>query len=99
MGLGAIIGGIGKAIGTAKIEEIRSRLGIEKPVIQPKKIVKEEIKKKPLGLSIDENRFKSKLKEASKCKQIVSTQSQTTLIHTNLVHEWKIKIICYLHTL
>ncbi|ENA9731951.1 TPA: relaxase/mobilization nuclease domain-containing protein [Escherichia coli] len=49
-----------------KIEEIRSRLGIEKPVIQPKKIVKEEIKKKPLGLSIDENRFKSKLKEALK---------------------------------
>ena len=52
-----------------KIEEIRRRLGIEKPVIQPKnkeKIVKEEIKKKPLGLSMDENRFKSKLKEALK---------------------------------
>ncbi|EHZ3178549.1 relaxase/mobilization nuclease domain-containing protein, partial [Salmonella enterica] len=49
-----------------KIEEIRDRLGIKKPVIQPKKIVKEEIKKKPLGLSIDENRFKSKLKEALK---------------------------------
>jgi hypothetical protein len=49
-----------------KIEEIRDKLGIKKPVIQPKKIVKEEIKKKPLGLSIDENRFKSKLKEALK---------------------------------
>ena len=49
-----------------KIEEIRGRLGIEKPVIQPRKIVKEEIKKKPLGLSMDENRFKSKLKEAIK---------------------------------
>ncbi|HAU4283356.1 TPA: relaxase/mobilization nuclease domain-containing protein [Citrobacter freundii] len=49
-----------------KIEEIRRRLGIEKPVIQPRKIVKEEIKKKSLGLSIDENRFKSKLKEAFK---------------------------------
>lgn len=52
-----------------KIEEIRSRLGIEKPVIQPKnkeKIVKEEIKKKPLGLSMNENRFKSKLKETLK---------------------------------
>lgn len=52
-----------------KIEEIRDRLGIKKPVIQPKnkeKIVKEEIKKKPLGLSMDENRFKSKLKEALK---------------------------------
>lgn len=50
-----------------KIEEIRDKLGIKKPVIQPKnkeKIVKEEIKKKPLGLSMDENRFKSKLKEA-----------------------------------
>ncbi|RLM18396.1 relaxase [Brenneria alni] len=53
----------------AKIEEIRDRLGIKKPVIQPKnkeKIVIEEIKKKPLGLSMDENRFKSKLKEALK---------------------------------
>ncbi|UXO79628.1 relaxase/mobilization nuclease domain-containing protein [Klebsiella michiganensis] len=52
-----------------KIEEIRDRLGIKKPVIQPKnkeKIVIEEIKKKPLGLSMDENRFKSKLKEALK---------------------------------
>ncbi|WP_409159707.1 relaxase/mobilization nuclease domain-containing protein [Pectobacterium sp. B2J-2] len=53
-----------------KIEEIRERLGIKKPVIQPKnkeKIVKEEIKKNnPLGLSIDENRFKSKIKEALK---------------------------------
>lgn len=50
-------------------EEIRERLGIKKPIIQPKnkeKIVKEEIKKKPLGLSMDENRFKSKLKEALK---------------------------------
>lgn len=52
-----------------KIEEIRERLGIKKPIIQPKnkeKIVKEEIKKKPLGLNMDENRFKSKLKEALK---------------------------------
>ncbi|WP_316503199.1 relaxase/mobilization nuclease domain-containing protein [Klebsiella oxytoca] len=50
----------------AKIEEIRRRLGIEKPVIQPRKILKEEIKKKPLGSSMNENRFKSKLKEAHK---------------------------------
>ena len=52
-----------------KIEEIRERLEIKKTVVQPKnkeKIVKEEIKKKPLGLSMDENRFKSKLKEALK---------------------------------
>ncbi|ECG8574786.1 relaxase [Salmonella enterica subsp. diarizonae] len=52
-----------------KIEEIREKLGIKKPVIQPKKIVKEEIKKKPLGLSMNENRFKSKLKETLKKKQ------------------------------
>lgn len=50
----------------AKIEEIRRRLGIEQPVIQPRKILKEEIKKKPLGSSMNENRFKSKLKEALK---------------------------------
>ncbi|WP_370614097.1 relaxase/mobilization nuclease domain-containing protein [Citrobacter portucalensis] len=53
----------------AKIEEIRRRLGIEKSVIQPKnkeKVFEEEIKKKPLGLSMNENRFKSKLKEALK---------------------------------
>ncbi len=50
----------------AKIEEIRRRLGIEKPVIQPRKILKEEIKKNPLGSSMNENRFKSKLKESLK---------------------------------
>lgn len=52
-----------------KIEEIRDRLGIKKPVIQPKnkeKVVEKEIKKKPLGLSMNENRFKSKLKEVLK---------------------------------
>ncbi|HFT0646979.1 TPA: relaxase/mobilization nuclease domain-containing protein, partial [Klebsiella pneumoniae] len=62
-----------------KIEEIRSRLGIEKPVIQPKKIVKEEIKKKPLGLSIDENRFKSKLKEAIKKEKPKNETTPTQL--------------------
>ncbi|MEI6957514.1 relaxase, partial [Klebsiella pneumoniae] len=49
-----------------KIEEIRERLGIKKPIIQPKnkeKIVKEEIKKKPSGWSMNENRFKSNIKE------------------------------------
>lgn len=62
-----------------KIEEIRERLGIKKPIIQPKnkeKIVKEEIKKKPLGLSMDENRFKSKLKEALKKEK---PKNETTL--------------------
>lgn len=60
-----------------KIEEIREKLGIQKPVIQPKKIVKEEIKKKPLGLSMNENRFKSKLKEAFKKEK---QKNRTTLL-------------------
>lgn len=62
-----------------KIEEIRDKLGIKKPVIQPKnkeKIVKEEIKKKPLGLSMNENRFKSKLKETLKKKNQEMKQHQ-----------------------
>ncbi len=52
-----------------KIEEIRDRLGIKKTVIQPKnkeKMIEKGIKKKPLGLSMNENRFKSKLKEVLK---------------------------------
>ena len=52
-----------------KIEEIREFLGIKKPIVQPKnkeKVISEEIKKKPLGLSMDEYRFKYKLKEAIK---------------------------------
>ncbi|EAR0609472.1 relaxase [Salmonella enterica] len=66
-----------------KIEEIRDKLGIKKPIIQPKnkeKVIKEEIKKKPLGLSMNENRFKSKLKEAIKKEkpknEITPTQLQ-----------------------
>lgn len=56
-----------------KIEEIRDRLGIKKPVIQPKnkeKIVKEEIKKKPKYLTEYENRFKLKLKEKIKIEPL-----------------------------
>lgn len=56
-----------------KIEEIRDRLGIKKPVVQPKnkeKIVKEEIKKKPKYLTEYENRFKSKLKEKIKIEPL-----------------------------
>ncbi|WP_148244433.1 relaxase/mobilization nuclease domain-containing protein [Enterobacter asburiae] len=52
-----------------KIEEIRERLGIKKPVIQPKnkeKVIKEEIKKKPVYIAEYENRFKSKLKKTLK---------------------------------
>ncbi|MEI6003856.1 relaxase/mobilization nuclease domain-containing protein [Klebsiella quasipneumoniae] len=66
-----------------KIEEIREKLNIKKPIIQLKnkeKIVKEEIKKKPLGLSMDENRFKSKLKENIKkecpTKQIMTQRDE-----------------------
>ncbi|EBT4106541.1 relaxase, partial [Salmonella enterica] len=48
-----------------KIEEIREKLNIKKPVIQPKnkeKVIKEEIKKKPSYVVQYENRFKTKLK-------------------------------------
>ncbi len=60
-----------------KIEEIRERLGIKKPVIQPKnkeKIVKEEIKKKPSYLAENENRFKSKLEARVKSEKLKSIQ-------------------------
>ncbi|HEB1779806.1 TPA: relaxase/mobilization nuclease domain-containing protein [Escherichia albertii] len=60
-----------------KIEEIRERLGIKKPVIQPKnkeKIVKEEIKKKPSHLAENENRFKSKFKARVKSEILKSIQ-------------------------
>lgn len=52
-----------------KIEEIRDKLGIKKPIIQPKnkeKVIEGEIKKKPSYMVDYENRFKSKLKEAIK---------------------------------
>lgn len=60
-----------------KIEEIREKLGIKKPVIQPKnkeKIVKEEIKKKPSHLAENENRFKSKFKARVKSEILKSIQ-------------------------
>lgn len=65
-----------------KIEEIRDKLGIKKPIIQPKnkeKVIKEEIKKKPLGLSMNENRFKSKLKEAIKKEKPKNETTPTQL--------------------
>lgn len=65
-----------------KIEEIRDKLGIKKPVIQPKnkeKVIKEEIKKKPLGWSMNENRFKSKLKEALKKEKPKNETTPTQL--------------------
>ncbi|MEH8415338.1 relaxase/mobilization nuclease domain-containing protein [Klebsiella pneumoniae] len=65
-----------------KIEEIRDRLGIKKPVIQPKnkeKIVKEEIKKKPFYMVEHENRFKSKLhKTKNTINEKIINQNQLT---------------------
>lgn len=60
-----------------KIEEIRERLGIKKPVIQPKnkeKLVKEEIRKKSSYMVDFENKFKSKLKENLKKEQTTLQQ-------------------------
>ncbi|HFL7983840.1 TPA: relaxase/mobilization nuclease domain-containing protein [Klebsiella pneumoniae] len=48
-----------------KIEEVRERLGIKKPVIQPRnkeKVIEEKIMKKTSYIVDYENRFKSKLK-------------------------------------
>ncbi|HAT2784412.1 TPA: relaxase/mobilization nuclease domain-containing protein [Citrobacter koseri] len=50
----------------AKIEEVRKRLGIIKPLIQPRnkeKLIKESLKKKTDYLVEYENRFKKRLKE------------------------------------
>lgn len=69
-----------------KIEEIRERLGIKKPIVQPKnkeKVISEEIKKKPLGLSMNEDRFKSKLKEAIKKEK---PKNETTLQQEDTQH-------------
>ncbi|MEB8196826.1 relaxase/mobilization nuclease domain-containing protein [Raoultella terrigena] len=55
-----------------KIEEIRERLGIKKPIIQPRnkgKATEEETKKKPKYFVDYEIRFKSKLKEKLKKEQ------------------------------
>ncbi|EBP1747728.1 relaxase [Salmonella enterica] len=52
-----------------KIDEIRERLNIKKPVIQPKnkeKTIHEDINKKPAYLAENEVRFKSKLKSRIK---------------------------------
>ncbi|HEE4913542.1 TPA: relaxase/mobilization nuclease domain-containing protein [Klebsiella pneumoniae] len=72
-----------------KIEEIRDKLGIKKPIIQPKnkeKVIKEEIKKKPLGLSMNENRFKSKLKEAIKKEKPKNETTPTQLQQEDVQH-------------
>ncbi|MFP1722910.1 relaxase/mobilization nuclease domain-containing protein [Lonsdalea quercina] len=56
-----------------KIEEIRERLNIKKPITQTKnkeKLIKEDIKKKPSYMVGYENRFKSKLKESLNKEQL-----------------------------
>ncbi|MGJ7344212.1 relaxase/mobilization nuclease domain-containing protein [Morganella morganii] len=55
-----------------KIEEMRKRLGMSKPIIAPKnkdKIIQEEIKKNPPHLTEYGNRFKSKFKKILKKEQ------------------------------
>lgn len=62
-----------------KIEEIRERLGIKKPVIQPKnkeKVIEKEIEKKPAYIVDYENRFKSKLKGNIKKVQTTPLQQE-----------------------
>lgn len=62
-----------------KIEEIRERLGIKKPVIQPKnkeKVIEKEIKKKPAYIVDYENIFKSKLKGNIKKVQTTPLQQE-----------------------
>ncbi|EBN0688284.1 relaxase/mobilization nuclease domain-containing protein [Salmonella enterica] len=65
-----------------KIEEIRDRLGIKKPVIQPRnkeKVIEKEIKKKPFYMVEHENRFKYKLK--SNLKKETSKLQQQEIDH------------------
>ncbi|HCF8068100.1 TPA: hypothetical protein NIU59_005021 [Klebsiella michiganensis] len=62
-----------------KIDEIRERLNIKKPVIQPKnkeKTVHEEIKKKPAYLAENEVRFKAKLKSRMKIEILKLPQQE-----------------------
>ncbi|QIU91873.1 relaxase/mobilization nuclease domain-containing protein [Yokenella regensburgei] len=62
-----------------KNEEIRDRLGIKKPIIQPKnkeKTIHEEINKKPAYLAENEIRFKSKLKSRMKIEISKSSQQE-----------------------
>ncbi|MCW6179437.1 relaxase [Klebsiella pneumoniae] len=65
-----------------KIEEIRDKLGIKKPVIQPKnkeKVIEKEIKKKPFYMVEHENRFKSKLhKTKNTINEKIINQNQLT---------------------
>ncbi|HAT2780865.1 relaxase/mobilization nuclease domain-containing protein [Samsonia erythrinae] len=62
-----------------KIEEMRKRLGISKPITAPKnkeKIIHDDIKKKPANLAGNESRFKSNLKERMKIERLESSQQE-----------------------
>lgn len=62
-----------------KIEEMRKRLGISKPILAVKykeKIIHDDIKKKLANLAGNESRFKSKLKERMGVERLKSSQQE-----------------------
>ncbi|HHG1503972.1 TPA: relaxase, partial [Klebsiella pneumoniae] len=62
-----------------KIEEMRKRLGISKPILAVKykeKIIHGDIKKKPANLAGNESRFKSNLKKRMKIEKLESSQQE-----------------------
>ncbi|HBV8476044.1 TPA: relaxase/mobilization nuclease domain-containing protein [Klebsiella pneumoniae] len=69
-----------------KIEEIREMLGIKKAIVQPKyneKVLKEEIKKRPVYIVGYDNRFKSKLNKKIK-NDLSEKQAPLEKIEENL---------------
>ncbi|MGX5143010.1 relaxase/mobilization nuclease domain-containing protein [Enterobacter hormaechei] len=69
-----------------KIEEIREMLGIKKTIVQPKnnvKVLKEEIKKRPVYIVGYDNRFKSKLNKKIK-NDLSEKQAPLEKIEENL---------------
>lgn len=69
-----------------KIEEIRERFNIKKPLIQAKnkeKPIEEDIKKKPSSMVDYENRFKHKLKESLKKEQMKLYVEEVSKIESN----------------
>ncbi|WP_320735133.1 relaxase/mobilization nuclease domain-containing protein [Enterobacter ludwigii] len=69
-----------------KIEEIRERFNIKKPLIHAKnkeKPIEEDIKKKPSSMFDYENRFKSKLKESLKKEQMKLYVEEVSKIESN----------------
>ncbi|WP_404685467.1 relaxase/mobilization nuclease domain-containing protein [Raoultella terrigena] len=69
-----------------KIEEIKERFNIKKPMIQAKnkeKPIEEDIKKKPSSMVDYENRFKSKLKESLKKEQMKLYVEEVSKIDNN----------------